>query len=79
MLFPELPHPRDLGPWLRQLEAHPGSAIILTIEAREGKKRPVVKLGWLSPEERARVRKAIIELSIERGKRGEADFIDPPP
>lgn len=78
MLFPELPEPRDFGPWLRKLEANPGSAIILTIEAHEGSERPVVKLGWLSPKERARVRKTILEVSIERGKRGEPEIIDPP-
>ena len=75
MLWPLLPDPRDLKPWLRKLEAHPGSAIILTIEARG--ERPLVKVGWLSPEERARVRKAVIGISIERGKRNELDITDP--
>jgi hypothetical protein len=79
MLWPNLPDPRDLKPWWCKLEAHPGSAIILTIEIREGKERPIVKVGWLSPEERARVRKAIIGISIERGKREEPEIIDPPP
>jgi hypothetical protein len=77
MLWPDLPDPRELKPWWRKLEAHPGSAIILTIETRAGKERPVVKVGWLSPEERARVRKTIIEISIERGRRNQLDITDP--
>ena len=77
MKWPQLPDPRDLGPWLRKLEANPGSAVILTIETREGSERPVVKLGWLSSKERASVRKTILQVSIERGKHGELDITDP--
>ena len=77
MLWPQLPDPRDLKPWLRKLEAHPGSAIILTIEAHEGVNALSSRSGWLSPEERARVRKAVIGISIERGKHGELDITDP--
>lgn len=77
MLWPELPQPRDLSPWLRKLEA-PGSCIILTIDAPETEdKRPPVRIGWLSANERQKIRKVMLELSIERGARNEPHFTDP--
>jgi hypothetical protein len=78
MLFPELPDPRDLGPWLRKMEANPGSCVIITIEPRNDGKRPDVRLAWLSGAERKKARRAMIECNISRGLRDEALLTEPP-
>lgn len=78
MLFPILPDPQDLGPWLRKMELNPGSCVIITIEPRGDGKRPDVRIAWLGGEERKRARKAMIEVNISRGLRDEALLTETP-
>ena len=78
MLWPELPHPRDLGAWLRKMEANPGSCVILTIEPRNDGKRPDVRVAWISETERKKIRKALIEVNITRGLQQQPMLTDPP-
>ena len=78
MLFPDLPHPRELGAWLRKMEANPGSCVILTIEPRKDGGRPDVRVAWIAEAERRKIRKALIEVNITRGLRNEPILQEPP-
>lgn len=78
MLFPELPEPRDLAPWLRKMESEPGSCVILTIEPRKDGKRPDVRIAWIAEAERRKIRRAMIDVSIERARAGKPHLTDPP-
>ena len=78
MLWPDLPHPRDLGAWLRKMEANPGSCVILTIEPRGDSRRPDVRVAWISEAERKKIRASLIEVNISRGLRKEPMLTDPP-
>ena len=79
MLWPELPHPRDLGAWLRKMEANPGSCVILTIEPPAlDKERPSVKVAWISEAERKKIRAAMIEVNIARGFAKQPILQEPP-
>jgi len=78
MLWPELPNPKDLGPWLRKMERNPGSCLIITVEPRKDGKRPDVRLAWVSEAERKKVRRALIEVNISRGLANEPMLTDLP-
>ena len=78
MLWPELPNPRDLAPWLRKMEKEPGSCLVLTIEPRSDGKRPDVRIAWIAETERRKIRKAMIDVNIERGRAGKPLLTDPP-
>jgi hypothetical protein len=78
MIFPELPQPRELAPWLRKMERNPGSCVVITIEPRRQDERPDVRLAWISEAERKKVRKAMIEVNISRGLRNEPALTDSP-
>lgn len=78
MLWPKLPRPEELSAWLRKMEANPGSCIVLTIEPRKGSDRPDVKIAWISEAERKKIRKTLIEVSIDRGRRDEPSLTEPP-
>ena len=41
--------------------------------------RPDVRLAWISEPERKLIRKAMIEVNISRGLRGEPSLTEPPP
>jgi hypothetical protein len=78
MLFPILPDSRDLGAWLRKMEANPGSCVILTIEPRKDGGRPDVRVAWISEAERKKIRKSLIEVNISRGLTSQPLLTDPP-
>lgn len=78
MLWPELPHPRDLGAWLRKMEANEGSCVILTIEPRKDGGRPDVRVAWISEAERKKIRKSLIEVNMMRGLTGQPQLTEPP-
>ena len=78
MIFPDLPQPRDLAPWLRKMESNPGSCVVITIEPRTQGARPDVRLAWISEPERKLIRKAMIEVNISRGLRNEPALTESP-
>ena len=45
LLDPELPDRDALAPWLIKLAAHPGSAVVVTIEHRRDTNVPDVRMG----------------------------------
>ena len=57
-------------------KAEPGSCVILTIEPRKDGKRPDVRIAWVSEAERKKIRKAMIEVNIERGSAKKAAALD---
>ena len=78
LLDPELPDRDALAPWLIKLAAHPGSAVVVTIEHRRDTNVPDVRMGWLSKEERIRVRRALRQVNAAREKKGELRLDDFP-
>ena len=71
MLNPQLPTLERLQPWIAKLRQRPGSVVVITIEHCLDTNVPAVRFGWLSPDERLRVRKAIKEINTKRSKKGE--------
>jgi hypothetical protein len=76
--WPEIPHPRELGAWLRKMEANPGSCVILTIEPRKDEARPDVRVAWISEAERKKIRAALIKVNIARGLQQQPLLTDDP-
>jgi hypothetical protein len=74
LLPPELPLPEALAPWLKKLDEHPGSCVVITIEHLATQNFPAVRLGWLSNDERKRVRRAMLGVNAERRKKNEPEL-----
>jgi hypothetical protein len=68
MLWPKIPTLSELDPWLRKMEKHAGSCVIVTFELQPGVEQAATKIAWLSDHERAFVRKAMINVNMARGK-----------
>jgi hypothetical protein len=65
MIFPKLPGPTELAPYLQQLENHPGSLVLLAFEVPSTCNFARCTAAWLSREER-RTLKATLEKARKR-------------
>jgi uncharacterized membrane protein len=68
MIPPKLPGPIELAPYLQQLEAHPGSVILVAIEVPEVCNFARATCAWLSREERTILRRALEACRRKREK-----------
>ena len=78
MIPPELPSVERLAPWLRKLNENPGSCLVITIEHLRYQNFPAVRWGWLSPEERKRVRRALQVVNTQRRREKQLELTQIP-
>jgi hypothetical protein len=64
----KLPTTATLLPWLKKLVAQPDSVVIISIEKPLDQNGPHVGIGWLSSQERLKVRKALLAINNSRIK-----------
>jgi uncharacterized membrane protein len=64
MIFPRLPRPTELAPYLQKLEAHPGSIVLVAFEVPGTCNYARCTAAWLSWEERK-----TLKAALERARR----------
>jgi hypothetical protein len=78
LIPPDLPNLERLAPWLAKLNESPGSCVVITIEHVRNQNYPHVGMGWLSSEERKRVRRALQSVNTQRRKEQQLDLTEIP-
>jgi hypothetical protein len=74
----ELPTTETLLPFLKKLVAQPDSVVIISIERPLDQNGPHVGIGWLSSQERLKVRKALLAINNSRIKASQSTTSEVP-
>ena len=64
--------------YYQRLLDHPGSVVVLALEAPNGPEGPQWKAAWLSAQERSAMRHALIKANVRRRKNNELTTSQPP-
>ena len=67
----EWPDKALLSQYYLKLLQHPGSVIVMALEAPRGPAGPQWKSAWLSARERSAMRKAVEKINVARRKKNE--------
>ena len=78
LIPPKIPTPEQLAPWLAKLNQNPGACVVITIEHVRNQNYPHVGVGWLSSEERKRVRRALQSVNTQRRRERQLELTEIP-